>query len=379
MEQFTSGSGSADRSPATPAPGVRGPRVATGDVVRGARLVVIALLSLAALLPWRARPGVTIPGGGGSDQALHTATLARLHAGDAYYTAVGEELRRRQFPTASPFNWRTPLFFSILSVNLQAARIAFVALGLLVLACTVRALARSSVLVVLTGAIAQAGAIMVIFDPEVWVFHEVWTGCLIAVSLFAYAANRSTAGAVLGLFALFVRELAAPYALLCAVFAVRERRRREIQLWGAGFALYAVYYAWHVWAVLHHQQSAEPAHAAGWLQFGGLSFVVDTFRTNSLLHTAPVWAASAALLVVAAGLLARSIPVRTRATAGLYLAFFAAVGQQFNWYWGWLAGFVLPLVFAHGLATLRAIVVGAAAVGDRASVVSGSTALARRS
>jgi hypothetical protein len=276
-------------------------------------------------------------------------TIRRLNAGEPYYIAVGDELRRRHFPTASPFNWRTPLLFSALALNPALGRAAFVVLGLLVLAGTVHLLNSRQSLVVVAGALAQSGAIWVIFDPGVWVYHEVWAGCLIAFSLFAYAMKRYAGAAILGLLALFVRELAAPYAILCTVLALRAGRRRETYLWMAGLIGYGVYYGWHLWNVSAHQQPGEPSHAAHWLQFGGLSFVVSTLRTNSLVYEVPAWVLSGAFLVVAAGLMAADLPARMRWTVAVYFLCFAVAGQRFNWYWGWIPGFVVPLVFADGI------------------------------
>src|SRR4026209_2387691 len=63
---------------------------------------------------------------GGEDQALHIATIARLHAGESYYVVVGDKLRRRGYPTASVFNWRTPALVRALAFNPVLGRVAFV-------------------------------------------------------------------------------------------------------------------------------------------------------------------------------------------------------------------------------------------------------------
>ena len=43
------------------------------------------------------------------DVALYRAEVERVHAGENYYQVAGQELVARGYPTASVFNWRTPL------------------------------------------------------------------------------------------------------------------------------------------------------------------------------------------------------------------------------------------------------------------------------
>jgi hypothetical protein len=225
-----------------------------------------------------------------------------------------------------------------------------------VLAGTVRLLVGQPVPVVVGGAIAQSGALGVLFDPRVWVFHEVWAGYLLALSTLAYALRRFSTGALIGLLALFVRELAAPYAVLCAVLAWRAARWREMRVWMAGASLYALYYGWHFRQVVLHHQPNDVAHAETWLRFGGLPFILTTLGTNSLLHNRPAWLSAVAFVVLCAGLLARELPLHMRAAVIAYLVFFAIAGQPFNWYWGWLIAFVAPLVLAQGLVVLPTLI-----------------------
>ena len=43
------------------------------------------------------------------DCGLDQDGVDRIHAGEGYYRAAGDELRGRGYPTRSVFNWRTPL------------------------------------------------------------------------------------------------------------------------------------------------------------------------------------------------------------------------------------------------------------------------------
>ena len=93
-----------------------------------------------------------------------------------------------------------------------------------------------------------------------------------------------------------------------------------------------------------------------------MPFIFTTLGTNSLLHNRPTWLAAIFFGFLLAGLLARELPLHMRAAVIVYLVCFAMVGQPFNWYWGWLMGFIVPIVFAHGLVMLPALL--AAAMGQ---------------
>jgi hypothetical protein len=330
-----------------------------------ARRSRLILLAIAAATIWAltSRPGEEgAPGqhAAGEDRKLHSATIARLHDGEPYYVVVGDELRQRGFPAASVFNWRTPLLYSVIALQPMAARSALVLLGLLVLVATARLLITQPLPVVIGGAIAQSGAIGVIFDPTAWVFHEVWTGLLVALSAFSYAGRRWTTGALLGLIALFVRELAAPYVAVCAVVCWRMGRRREMAVWLSGLSLYAVHYGRHYYQIAINRLPADVGGDAwSWLTFGGAPFAVTTFRTNSLLHDRPTILAVLFLVFYLSGLSARALPLHLRAAGAIYFLCFLVAGQPFNWYWGWVPGFVIPIVFAYGLRELPVMSVAA--------------------
>ena len=90
---------------------------------------------------------------------MYSAIVARLAAGGEYYVVIGEELRKGGYPAGTVFSWRTPLLFSMLSLNPGTAKAVFGALGILALAATVRLLSTQPAVVVIAGAIAQSGAI----------------------------------------------------------------------------------------------------------------------------------------------------------------------------------------------------------------------------
>ena len=79
-----------------------------------ARAVLIALAGLIGLGVWKSpAPPPTCAASEekqrSGDIALYLGEIQRIHAGENYYQVAAEELVARGYPTASVFNWRTPL------------------------------------------------------------------------------------------------------------------------------------------------------------------------------------------------------------------------------------------------------------------------------
>jgi hypothetical protein len=134
--------------------------------------------------------------------------------------------------------------------------------------------------------------------------------------------------------ALFVRELAAPYVLVCIYFAWREKRRAELWAWALGLAVFAAYFAAHYALVQAQLTDADVAYKEDWLRFGGLSFILSAARFNGIFIALPLWVTALMLPLCLLGLAAWHGPVRIGITVALYLAVFAVVGKTFNDYWG---------------------------------------------
>ena len=320
-------------------------------------LVLLAAVLVASIYSYpRARPLGAAPARGEDDVSMYTAIVNRLSAGESYYEVLGAELRQRGYPTRPFFNWRTPLLFSAVARAPRIARVVLIGLALLVLAATVAELAPESPLVVLGGAIAQAGAIPIAFVPGSVVLHEVWTGALIAASVCLYLRRAWIPAALLGILALFVRELAAPFCVVSGLLAIHAKRWREVAVWTGGAAVYAVYLAAHVLQVHAHGQPGDLAHVESWIRWGGPHFILSTLRWNGWLTLAPAWAAAVALVVLLAGIFDRSLSPHLRYAVGAYLAFFAVVGQPFNNYWGVIPLMTCPLLFGYGLRSVDRLV-----------------------
>ena len=267
-----------------------------GPAVR-ARLALAALivLGILSLMPQSRAPKAELPPPGRGDTVLFESTIERLRAGEQYYDAIGAEMRQRNYPTASVFNWRTPahLFF-VSTVSAQTARMILRLLAIGTLAMLPLALRRQSKVVTAILLLAVAGALATAVKPHAIVAGEVWSGVLIAASLCLYAASAPTAGALLGVCAVFLRELAAPYGLLCGIAALVAKRRAESLVWIAGGLAYCVYFAAHVSQVWTHQQPGDLAHLDSWIRWNGLTFTTTTVKVSGWLSEAPLY-----LLVVA--------------------------------------------------------------------------------
>ena len=72
-------------------------------------LAAAAVLCVAVTFSPLASGWVGKPGRGEGDTALYRAEVDRIRAGEGYYEAASAELVQRGYPTASVFNWRTPL------------------------------------------------------------------------------------------------------------------------------------------------------------------------------------------------------------------------------------------------------------------------------
>ncbi len=292
------------------------------------------------------------------DIALYHAIVARIHHGESYYDAAAKELPSRGYPTRSVFNWRTPLPAWFLGA-LPTPLIGRVLLALLALAMPLAAihlLARDGQIGrgILCG-LLMVGAVLPCVLDELYVMHELWAGVLITLSVLAYGLRRSGWGIALGFAALLVRELAAPYCVVCCLMAVSQRRWREVAAWAAAAVVYAIWYAAHIAQVLPRIGPNALAHSDGWIRFGGTAFVVSITQVNAYLLQLPQWVSGIYLALAMLGFAGWTKPWGQRAglTAAVYLGGFAIVGNPFNQYWGALIAPLLCLGVAQAPAALR--------------------------
>ncbi len=207
------------------------------------------------------------------------------------------------------------------------------------------------------GTVLQVGAASsVVLIPASATVPEVWLGYLLLGSILAYHRGSNAVAAMVGLGALFIRELAAPYCVACTLIAVRARRRTEVYIWIAGALAYAIYFGWHVMGVAAHSGPNELAHHDSWLQFGGLPFVLGTMSFSGWFAASQPWGPSIGLTLILASLWSRSAPLHLRVCTVTFAAFFSIAGQPFNQNWGLVAAPAWALGCAYGLGGLRRLI-----------------------
>jgi hypothetical protein len=290
------------------------------------------------------------------DVDLYRAEIQRIRAGEGYYQAAAAELQLRGYPTASVFNWRTPLpMWLIAKLPDGAGKVLLCLLATVLIAWSLRVMARE-------GGLAQAvlcavllfGATMPVFLADLYVMPVLWAGVLLGLSVCAYGRGQWPLGVAAGLAALFCRDLAGPYCVLAAIWAVRERRKKEVLAWTAGLLAYGVFFAGHWLTVQSFLVGGERAHDHSWVRFGGLPFVLATVQTNAYLLVSPQWLTATYLAAAILGFAGWNSPAgqRIAATVCVYTLLFAVIGQPFNQYWGSL---VAPL-FCFGAARCPAAI-----------------------
>lgn len=283
------------------------------------------------------------------DGALFATVVQRVSAGESYYAAMGAELRQRGYPTASVFNWRAPLLLRTVAAAPRLTRLLLLGLALSAVLATVLLLNKARLDVLLVAVLLQVGVAVSIFVfSDSVTLAELWTGFLILISIAAYARPNPWVGVAFGMLALFVRELAAPYCLVCGIVALWHRRWTELGAWTVGAGLYAVYYVMHINSVAAHV--AMDAQPRAWIEFGGLPFVLGTIRFSGWFALPGV--AAIGLVLILAALWSRA-PLHLRATAVAYLAFFTVIGQNFNQNWGLVAAPTWALACGYGIDGVR--------------------------
>jgi hypothetical protein len=261
-----------------------------------------------------------------------------MREGANYYEAMGGSLRRRGYPTASVFNWRTPILFQLLAIlpSWEVARALLVLLAIAAAGAAAAVLVRYSPAGTVAVAIGASGVVLMMSAPGAVGMAESWAGCLIGLSVSAYSSRRVATGATLAATALFVRELTLPYTLICALIALRRRRTPELMTWLGVWIAYGVFYWVHWTQVAAQQLAGDVSHAGSWVAWGGTGFLLSAVRWQGLLILSP-WALTALTLsLITAGVLSWTAPLHVRLTCGLYSLLFLVVGQNFNEYWGLL-------------------------------------------
>ena len=322
--------------------GVIGRRGAFTVLALFAAAIVYGLVSLDRVFPEEAAGPPAA-----EDTRLYRAINQRVHDGDNFYDATADELRTRGYATRPFFNFRLPTLAWTVG---HLPRPAWGQWLLALLACLtavvwVRALRlKGGAGFVAAGAVLLAGPLLLTISDVAYLYHEMWAGVLIALSLGLYARDHRIASAGVGTLALLVRELALPFAVLMLIAAMKDKNRREGAAWLGGVVVFALALAAHAYAAGQRITPADPANAS-WIQFGGWPFVLRTSAWNSYLILAPAWATAVALPVALLGFAGwrGATGIRVALTVGGYCCAFLVAGRMDNSYWGLLYTPLAPL------------------------------------
>jgi hypothetical protein len=292
------------------------------------------------------------PPPGQTDLLLYQSIVAGIRGGSPYYTAAAEAQRMGHYPLKPFFAVRLPTL-AVVEAALPPILMNLLLLGLCVgtiLAWVARLRPAMTGLVPLgaAGLLAVAG-LFVNLDPSFVVFHEVWAGPLIAVSLALRRPGHWLPAVAFGLSAMLIRETALLYVAIMALFAWLEGERRETLGWLGAIVIFAVVLAAHAHAVSLVSGPLDRV-SQGWSGLEGFGFYVRLATISSGLDILPQWLASLVLGMALFGWLAWRDAVATRALVvfAAYAALISLFARSDNFYWALMTTPVLlvGLVFA---------------------------------
>ncbi len=275
-----------------------------------------------------------------NDLRFYRLVIARVQRGDNYYVAATEEQRRNGYPVAPGLTVRLP---TLAFVSAWAGPAGLIALEILLFAGMMLANARrfasepGGERFRLIGLALLLMGISSGLNFRYNVLHEIWGAQLIALSFGLHRPDQGKwAGAWLAAAgALAVRELALPFVLLMAAWALWHRRWREGGAWLALIALFAALLALHLQLATAQIRPGDPV-SPPWLVLGGISGFLYKVINSSVLSLLPVWLAGPMVILALFGWSGWKGPAGGFAALLLtgYALAFALAGRPNNFYWG---------------------------------------------
>ena len=291
-----------------------------------------------------------------TDAKMYRRVVQRVQAGENYYSALGDELRKGHYTAGSVFNWRSPFHLVAFAVITEPAGrwvLAAAALAASVMAslATQRTGGPGIAQFIVTG-LAVSECFLFNFDFDL--VSEVWSGVLILISITAYVFGWWRVGVVSGILALLWRELALPYVVAGAAIAAWRKRKLEFVWWVAGLGVWTGYYLVHLHLAASHITSADTV-GQGWIRFGGTRFLLATTRI-SLLAASPAWVSAILLPLMLLGLAGwkGDIGIRAGLVVAVYMTVFSIFGvPAVDFYWGAITNPLLAFGLVWSVPALR--------------------------
>jgi hypothetical protein len=347
-------------------PQTRFRRLRRGPALVVALVTLLAMGVLATLaVAYHGPPAAIVSSPGAGDLATYSQIVDDMRHGETYYAAAHKELVAGHYGTRSVFNWRLPTLswaWSALPSNAWAKGVLLAWAGVAIIAAFLWFNATAGLAAALLVIPALLFNMVACLPDGAELLADVVAGVFILISVAAYGMKWRPAGFIAAMLALSIKELAAPYVAICVVEAWRQRRYAELGAWLVGLAAFGGYFLWHDHMVHAQIAATDIAYKDGWLQFGGLRFVLATAGFNGLLLAGPLWITAVVLPLCILGLAAWDGHAgdRVRFTVAAYLAIYLFVGKPFDVYWGALYTPLmmlglpfLPCAFADLAAALR--------------------------
>ncbi len=316
-----------------------------------ALLVVLVMLTWLALAPTPVESSV---GGGadhGTDMGLYAAIVEGVRHGGDYYTVAADAMRAGNYPLRPFVTMRLPTL-AVIAAGLPSIALSGM-LYVLALATMIAwyrrllpALSRAALAIAM---ILLLGGMVAFLQAGLVLFHEIWAGLFVALSLALRRPGRWLESVAFGLAAVLIRETAVPYLALMAVFAFAEGGRREAMAWLASLVVIAVVLTLHAHAVSLVVRPLDP-QSPGWAGLLGIGFVVRAIISATALSLFPLAFAAPLAGIALFGWTAWHDPLALRLSALLagYTILLGLFGRLDTFYWVLLVAplWLVGLVFA---------------------------------
>ena len=286
-----------------------------------------------------------------TDMMLYRDIVSAMQSGQGYYQAATDAQRAHHYPTRPFVTVREPTLYW-LAAQLGWTKLNRIEIGLLVAVALTWALALPAPINLAERLVAAAligvGGLAPI-ATSITAMSEAWCGLLLslALGLTLWSKARWWMPVLVIAAALTLRELALPFALLAAAFALWERRWNELAAWlavilifGLGMGLHAA----HLAEFVRPTDYLSPGWSGGLGLRGVLLAVVNTTVLHMIPH--PLALAVALLPILGWGALDGRGGRFAALLLGGYALMIALFARADNFYWGFL---LLP-AWAVGLA-----------------------------
>ena len=233
-----------------------------------------------------------------SDLQLYRDVIARVSAGENYYTATADELRKGNYPLKPFITFRLPTHATIYAAFGERVMVVIFWLlsGALMFAWWNRLRDCLPFPLLGSAAVLIAGGLGGMLQPQTGLFHESWAALLLALMVAIYRPERVWPAVIAGGAALMIRELALPMILAMGGLALLEKRWKEVSAWAAVVGLFAIYLALHANWVGQVVVPGDPP-SPGWSAMLGLQFALKAIAKVTLGIRLPGALASALLIL----------------------------------------------------------------------------------